>query len=163
MLVEMFVMASMMRILKNSASSTSLMMSPTSQAVDIFSLSLLINCSFSCSTPFILDSRFCFFKSISSTSFSTITSDSSMSFVTTPLFAVHFARSHGRASASVSIILNWLRFTAPCWASCYELIMSVVNFFIISILPLQYVQIITICRKFVYSFIDQLKNLSLTK
>ena len=127
MLVSMFAMASMRRILKNSASSTSFMMSPSSQAINIFSSSSRINCSFFCSTPFILVSRFRVFKSSSSTSFSKIASDSSMSFVTTPLFAARFARNRGRGSASVSVILNWSRFTAPRWAPCYELVTTVVN------------------------------------
>ena len=75
-LVEMFAMASMRRILKKSASSTSFMISSTSLAVNIYLLSPLISCNFSFHIPSILVSRFLVFMSSSATSFSKIVSDS---------------------------------------------------------------------------------------
>lgn len=94
-LVEMFAMASMRRILKKSASSTSFMISSTSLVVNICSSSSLISCNFSFNIASILVSRFLVFMSSSGTSFSKISSDSSINFVTTPLFAARFARSRG--------------------------------------------------------------------
>ena len=75
-LVEMFAMASMRRILKKSASSTSFMISSTSLAVNIYLLSPLISCNFSFHIASILVSRFLVFMSSSATSFSKIVSDS---------------------------------------------------------------------------------------
>ena len=72
------------------------------------------------SIPSILVGQFCVFLFNTSTSFSNITSDSSINFVTNPLFALRFARYRGRASKSV--ILKWLRFTAPRWAPSYKLV-----------------------------------------
>ena len=125
-LVEMFAMASMRRILKKSASSTSFMISSTSLAVNICSSSTLISCNFSFNIASILVSRFLVFMSSSATSFSKISSDSSINFVTTPLFAARFARSRGRAS---SVILRWSRFTAPSWAPCYKLVKTTLVLF----------------------------------
>ena len=49
-----------------------------------------------------------------------------MSFMT-PLFAMRFTDNRGRASAFVSVILSWSRFTAPLWAPCYEFEFAVLN------------------------------------
>ena len=119
MLVEMFAMASIRRILKKSASSTSLMISSILLAVNIFSSSSLISCNFSFSIVSILVSWFLVFISSSAVSFSKIASDSSIIFVMTPLFAARVACSRGSSS---SVILRQLRFTAPRWAPCYKLV-----------------------------------------
>ena len=119
MLVEMFAMASIRRILKKSAFSTSLMISSILLEVNIFSSNPLICCNFSFSIVSILVSRFLVFISSSAASFSKIASDSSLIFVTTPPFAARVARSRG---SSCSVILRRSRFTAPRWAPCYKLV-----------------------------------------
>lgn len=124
-LFEMFAMAAMRRILKKSASSTSFMISSASLAINICSSSSLIGCNFSFNIASILVSRFLVFMSSSATSFSKIASDSSINFVTTPLFATRLARSRGRAS----VILRLSRLTAPRWAPCYKLVKTTLVLF----------------------------------
>ena len=102
-LMEMFVMASMIFIFKNSASSTSFSISSTLQTAKIFSSNSLISCIFSLSIFLIRSSRDFLFTSSGIASFSCkIVSDSSIIFDTSPLLAPRVARSRKISSSAIS-------------------------------------------------------------